>query len=215
MKKKVNNPWLQIPSEDYEGHMSAPNVMQLQMLNRIFKDVLDEYEPQSICVLGCTAGNGFEHLIGREIERVVGIDINTRDVAECRAWFIEDVPNLQLVCADLNELELSDASFDFVHAALIFEYVEVEKLILKTSRWLKAGGLMCIVLQLAGENVSAISETEYVSLRLLKPFMHLVHPDNFKEVARNRGIIEIKNSVEEVFPGKSFYVGLFEKISAQ
>jgi SAM-dependent methyltransferase len=215
LKTKINNPWLQIPSEDYEGHMSAPNVMQLQMLSRIFKETLDEFEPRTVCVLGCTAGNGFEHLIGRNTELVLGVDINSKYVAECRAWFIEDIPNLQLLCADLNELELNKSSVDFIHAALIFEYVEVEKLIRKICNWLKPGGLLCVVLQLPGENLSPVSETEFATLKLLKSFMHLVPPDKFTEFAHNNGIIEMENYVEEITSGKSFYVGVFEKISGQ
>jgi len=212
MSGKMKNPWLQIPSEDYEGHMSAPNVMQLQMLNQIFKQMLDEYEPQSICVLGCTAGNGFEHLINREIDRVVGGDINPKYVAECRAWFVEDVQNLQLICADLNELELANSTFDMIYAALVFEYVEVEKVLSKTYRWLKKNGLMCVVLQLPGENSPAVSETEFSSLKLLKPFMHLVSPESFKEMAHELGFVEIQNYEEEIIPGKSFYIGIFEKL---
>jgi ubiquinone/menaquinone biosynthesis C-methylase UbiE len=208
----MKNPWLQIPSEDYNGHMSAPNVMQLQMLDGIFKDVLDEYEPKSICILGCTAGNGFEHLINRDVDRVVGIDINPKYVAECRAWFIEDVPNLHLICADLNELELADETFDFVYAALIFEYVDVEKVLSKIAGWLKHNGLMCVVLQLASDSKPAVSETEFSSLKLLKPFMHLVSPNCFIEIAHENCLVEIRNDEEEIIPGKSFYVGVFEKL---
>jgi ubiquinone/menaquinone biosynthesis C-methylase UbiE len=212
MSDMMKNPWLQISSEEYNGHMSAPNVMQLQMLNKIFEEVLDEYEPRSICVLGCTAGNGFEHLMNREIDRVVGIDINPKYVAECRAWFVEDVPNLQLICGDLNELELAESTFDFIHAALIFEYVNLEKILSKTSRWLKKNGLMCVVLQLSNENVPIISETEFASLKLLKPIMHLISPENFKELTHEYGLVEIRNDEEEIIPGKCFYVGVFEKI---
>ncbi len=213
MAVKIPNPWLQISSEDYEGHMSAPNVMQLQMLNKIFKEVLDEFNPQSVCILGCTAGNGFEHLLDRDIERVVAIDINRKYVAECRAWFVEDVSNLQLICADLDDLELHEPEFDLIHAALIFEYVDVARLIEKISRWLKPGGLLCAVLQLPGNGVSPISETKFVSLKLLKPFIHLVSHENFIERALDNGLVEVRNSVEEVFPGKSFYYGIFEKLS--
>jgi len=59
VKSKISNPWLQIPAEDYEGHLSVPNVDQLQMLNKIFANVLNEVPPQSIAALGCTTGNKF------------------------------------------------------------------------------------------------------------------------------------------------------------
>ena len=51
-------------------------VMQLQCLDEIFERFIIEFSPRSICVLGFTAGNGFQHLVNRDFERIVGIDIN-------------------------------------------------------------------------------------------------------------------------------------------
>lgn len=62
MKPNAENPWLKINSEEYEGHMSSPGVGQQQMLNKIFADVINKSSYQSIAVLGCSTGNGLEHL---------------------------------------------------------------------------------------------------------------------------------------------------------
>ncbi|MBI5730034.1 MAG: class I SAM-dependent methyltransferase [Ignavibacteriales bacterium] len=126
MKSKTKNPWLQISAEDYEGHMSAPNVAQLQMLNKIFADVLNEFNAQSIAVLGCTTGNGFEHLVNKNIERVVGVDINPDYISICKNRFEKSLPQLELICADLNQLELQNSSLHLIHTALIL--VEPEEL---------------------------------------------------------------------------------------
>lgn len=134
MKSKTQNPWLQIPAEDYEGHMSASNVDQLQMLNKIFADVLNDFDPKTTAVLGCTTGNGFEHLINKNIERIIGVDINHEYLAICKNRFEKSLPQLELICADLNETDFPDSSFDLIHAALVFEYVEVELLLSKKSR---------------------------------------------------------------------------------
>ncbi|MCX6169772.1 MAG: class I SAM-dependent methyltransferase [Ignavibacteriales bacterium] len=211
MKGEAENPWLQIPLEDYEGHMSASNVQQLQMLDELFEEILNEFSPKSLCVLGSTAGNGFQHLIQRTIDRVVGIDINFKYTSECRAWFIQDISNLQLICADLNEIELADSVFDLIHAALIFEYVDVEKLLTKIYRWLKPSGILSVVLQLPCENSGAVSETQFQSVKVLEPFIKLVEPDEFKRKAEEQQLF-CEDEIEiELSTGKPFLKASFRK----
>jgi hypothetical protein len=59
----VKNPWLQIPACDYEAHMALPEVAQAQALSKLMASVMKEYTPQSLAVIGCTTGNGFEHKV--------------------------------------------------------------------------------------------------------------------------------------------------------
>lgn len=56
----MNNPWLQIPASDYEGHMSSPNIAQQQFLAQTFQEVLSKYDSTFIAYLECTTGNGLE-----------------------------------------------------------------------------------------------------------------------------------------------------------
>lgn len=211
MNSETKNPWLQIPVEDYEGHMSAPSVMQLQMLDEIFEGVLNEFIPRSICVLGCTAGNGFQHLVNRELDRVVGIDINREYVGECRNWFVQDVRNLQLICADLNELELINPLFDLIHAALIFEYVNVDVLLAKIASWLKPDGILSVVLQLPSDSSSPVSETPYDSVKMLIPFINLVESGLFLKKAGNSGLFLVNQSEIRLAAGKRFVKSYFKK----
>ena len=211
MNNEMKNPWLQIPVEDYEGHMSAPGVMQLQMLDEIFESVLIEFSPRSICVLGCTAGNGFQHLVNRDFERIVGIDINPEYVGECRNWFIQDVQNLQLICANLNELELVNPMFDLIHAALIFEYVDVDALLSKISSWLKPNGILSVVLQLPSDTSSPVSETPYQSVKILIPFIKLVEPEALIKKAEKSRLFLIQESEIKLATGKRFIKAYFKK----
>lgn len=211
MNSKIKNPWLQIPAEDYEGHMSASNVDQLQMLNKIFADVLNDFDPQTTAVLGCTMGNGFEHLINKNIERIIGVDINHEYLAICKNRFEKSLPQLELICADLNELEIANESFDLIHAALIFEYVEVELLLSKISCWLKPDGRLSVVLQLKSEMSEPISETPYQSLKLLNTVMKLVEPEEFREQAGKYILKETRNDKIKLQSGKSFSILLFQK----
>ncbi len=209
MKSKTKNPWLQISAEDYEGHMSAPNVAQLQMLNKIFADVLNEYQPKSIAVLGCTTGNGFEHLIDKQIDRIVGVDINHEYLAICKNRFEKSLPLLELICTDLNEASFPYSSFDLIHAALVFEYVNVDSLLLKISNWLRPNGILSVVLQLPSETSAPVSETPYQSLKLLSPVMKLIDPEEFRKIAQKYGLEEIKNYNIKLVSGKSFSVNKY------
>lgn len=214
MKVETKNPWLQIPVEDYEGHMSSPNVAQLQMLNKVLADVLNEFNHQSIAVLGCTTGNGFEHLINKNIERIVGVDINQEYLSICNNRFGRKLPQLKLICADLNEVEFPISSFDLIHAALIFEYIEVESLLSKISHWLRPNGILSVVLQLPSDTSAPVSETPYQSLKLLSPVIKLVESKEFREIIKKNGLDEIKNSKIKLQSGKSFLVVVIKKRKA-
>ena len=214
MKRKTQNPWLQIPAKDNEGHMSAPNVAQLQMINKIFADVLNEFQPKSIVVLGCTTGNGFEHLINKNIERIIGVDISHAYLAICKNRFEESLPKLELICMDLNEADFPNSSFDLIYGALVFEYVEVELLLSKISRWLRPNGILSVVLQLPSETSTPVSETPYQSLKLLSPVMKLVEHEKFKEKAKLFGLDEMKNLIIILKSGKSFLIMSFQKKKA-
>lgn len=206
------NPWQQIPSEEYEAHMSAPHVQQLQVLNEIFRKVLDQFNPTSVCIPGVTNGNGFEHLIDRELSTVLGIDVNYRYLAECRAWFAEDLPSLNLLCADIDELEMKDAQFDLIHAALIFEYLDVAKAVQKLSDWLNYGGILSVVIQLSSESSEPVSETTYESIKKLSSIINLVDVREFLYLTEKTGLKEIYSSHINLQKGKKFYVGYFKKL---
>lgn len=206
------NPWLQIPSNEYEEHMSAPHVQQLQILNEIFRKVLDQFNPRSICILGCTNGNGFEHLIGRDLETIIGVDINYRYLAECRAWFAEDLPALNLVCANIDEFEIPNSNLNLIHAALIFEYVDVKKLLTKISGWLNYGGVLSVVLQMPGDSSEPVSETEFESIKKLSSVIKLVDVKEFVYWAEKNSLNEIYSSYVHLQKGKKFFVGYFKKM---
>ena len=95
------NPWLQIPASDYEDHMSLPEVAQAQALNKLMASALKEYTPASIAVIGCTTGNGFEHIDAAHTRRVVGVDINPVYLGMLEKRFAGRIFDLELVEADV------------------------------------------------------------------------------------------------------------------
>ena len=54
----MSSPWLTLPLANYEGHMSASNVGQADLLADVFANVLEEFHPASVAVIGCAGGNG-------------------------------------------------------------------------------------------------------------------------------------------------------------
>jgi hypothetical protein len=41
----MENPWLSIPLQDYEGHMGRDNAQQLSVLSELFKRALGHLRP--------------------------------------------------------------------------------------------------------------------------------------------------------------------------
>jgi ubiquinone/menaquinone biosynthesis C-methylase UbiE len=73
-----------------------------RLSTKLFKDILNEYSPESLCVLGCTTGNGFEHIKTKTTNSVVGIDINEEYLRILKERFGEVIPEMVLICSDLN-----------------------------------------------------------------------------------------------------------------
>ncbi|OGU62582.1 MAG: hypothetical protein A2V66_06530 [Ignavibacteria bacterium RBG_13_36_8] len=210
----TKNPWLEIPASDYEAHMSSPQVGQLQMLNEIFKDTVNRLQPISLCVLGCTTGNGFEHIDWTKTKRLAAIDINQEYLNIAKERFYDDSVDIEFRCVDVNSSAIGKNEFDLVHAALFFEYVDVESVLIKIFNALVKEGILSVVLQQPDEEHSAVTKTEFTSLEKLAPIMKLVEKEEFKKAAERTGLLEIESSNLELKSIKKFYIGKFIKLSS-
>lgn len=83
----MNNPWLTIRLEDYEGHMAMPDVGQAKMLANEFGELLETYAPASVALIGCAGGNGFEEAARAGVTRLVGRHINPIYIANATARY--------------------------------------------------------------------------------------------------------------------------------
>jgi hypothetical protein len=70
----TSNPWLNIPPDDYETHMSSKNVQQYGTLSELFGEAPALCRPESVAVLGLAGGNGLERLDRNVTQRIIGID---------------------------------------------------------------------------------------------------------------------------------------------
>ena len=205
------NPWLSISASDYEGHMNSEIVGQLPVLNHIFENVLKDVPSKYLAVLGCSTGNGFEHINPQVVERVLGVDINPEYLSILQRRYGSRLPMLELICSDLNTFSYSENSFDLIYAALIFEYVDFVKILKRISNWLTTNGTLAVVLQLPSLESNMVSETPYSSLKSIEPIMHLVNPVTFSESAEKCGLKKAKEIAIPLKLGKKFLVSYYKK----
>jgi ubiquinone/menaquinone biosynthesis C-methylase UbiE len=207
----MKNPWLQIPACDYENHMGLPEVAQTQALNQLMASVLKEFTPASLAVIGCSTGNGFEHIDHAHTQRVVGVDINPAYLSILKARFAGKIPHLELIEADITEPGFQFAPVSMVLAALVFEYVNVAIALGNIVRCLASGAVLVTVLQLSSTESAPVTATRYQSLELLAPIMNLVSPSEFSCMCNKIGLQQIKTDSIPLKKGKAFFVGFYRK----
>ena len=203
------NPWLQIPADEYEGHMSQPHVDQLLFLSNIFMGSIRQFDPKNIAVLGAATGKGLEHISD---QNVTVYDINPEYLARIRAQYNRKIKNLNFVEGDLGQIDSLSGEYDLIFAGLIFEYLNPKRLLSKISTALKNNGVLLAILQLPSDKHGQISETKYKSIEQLEKIMHLVNPIELKTHAKDVGLSENQSEIIEHKSGKCFYKGTFSKI---
>ena len=159
-----NNAWYFIKPNDYDTHMSHPNVAQTQMLNKIIKEQFellpqDQRSASCVAILGITNGNGLEHVIPCGIDRIVGIDINKEFLDECRVRFPALEPKLSLYELDLMT-EITEAveilsECDLIIANLLIEHIHLENFSKIVSALPKHGQTISSVIQVNPDGVIA------------------------------------------------------------
>lgn len=203
----MKNHWLDIPLSDYEGHMVL--VGQSQMLADVFSELLNEYSPASVAVIGCAGGNGFDRITTGITNRVVGVDINPVYIEEVRKRFKHRFKILKLYTGDIQTDEIHFQPVDLVFAGLLFEHVDVNTTLKKIVSMLKQGGVLGVVLQLPASNAATVTPSPFKTLLPLSQNMQLVNPKQFKKLAEALNCKEIKSRLIELQSGKCFQVQTF------
>lgn len=205
------NPWLRVPVGDYVGHMSSPEVAQYEVLNRLLRDALWSTQARSVLVLGCTTGNGFEHVDPAVTSRVVGVDINPAYLERLVEQFPHPSFVLEVVCADLAAYAFEPEAFDLVHAALVFEYVEWSQLLPSVVSTIQPGGTLSVVVQLPSPTSPAVTQTGFTSLLGLESVFRFVEADVIVAEATVLGLRLESRRTERLESDKAFEVLLFTK----
>ncbi|HLA57484.1 MAG TPA: hypothetical protein VK622_01925 [Puia sp.] len=111
-----SNPWLYIPLEDYETHMSHHLVGQSTLINALTKKYLDEINPETVIFLGIAGANGLEHIDNQTTQSVYGIDINQDYLDTAFKRFKHRIPSLQLMKLDITQRADSIFKADLIWA---------------------------------------------------------------------------------------------------
>ena len=152
----MTNPWLDIPEADYVGHMSSPAVGQRPVLGRLLREALEIVRPDVVLVLGCSTGNGLEHVNPAVTSRVVVVDVNQQYLLRLRERFPNPTFELDVRAGDVLDLELEREAYDLVHAGLILEYVEWPVLVPRVAMALSSGGVLSVILQTRSASSPAV-----------------------------------------------------------
>jgi 2-polyprenyl-3-methyl-5-hydroxy-6-metoxy-1,4-benzoquinol methylase len=210
----MSSPWLSLPLADYEGHMSAPNVGQADLLAGVFANALKEFRPASVAVIGCAGGNGFDRIDPLEVTRVVGVDINAAYLEIASSRYSGRFRDLELRCSDIAQVHLEIEPVELVYAALVFEYVDVPSALRNLCLACLHGGHLVTLLQLPSNGVATVTPTAFTNIQTLSAALKLVDPLAFEKVAQNTGFALRHATRVTSGAGKEFAVHVFQRSSA-
>lgn len=206
----MSNPWLNVPLDDYEDHMSLPAVGQAQMIAEQLDRALERWAPTSIAVIGCAGGNGLENIVGKTVQHIVAVDVNPDYIERVRTRYAQRLQGLELVCADVQSESLTYGPVDFTYAALVFEYVGVLPALRTLRRNSRPNAGLTAVLQLPHLAMPAVSPSPYKSLGSLASAMTLVAPETLRHAAADVGFAAAHSTIIELSSGKRFCVQNFK-----
>jgi hypothetical protein len=205
----MNQPWLRVTLNDYEGHMGAFGVNQLAPLSSLFEDVLTFCQPGSVAIIGIAGGNGLDRIDPQVHKRVVGIDINPDYLDAVRKRW-PDQHWLELQHLDVSEAPPPKLSpVELVHAALLFEHTGLHPSLENCLSLLAPKGHFAAVLQLPSLLQDGVAPTGFSSMQNLKEHFSLIDPQPFIDAVASRGFALL---FEKKFPlpaGKAFWLGIF------
>lgn len=187
MSHSFANPWIALPLADYEAHMALPAVAQTGLLSEELARAVEARRPESVAVLGCAGGNGLDRLIGSSARRTVAVDINPDFVATTEARFRGRVQQLECIVADVESALRVFAPVDLIYAALLLEYVDLQRGIAFMRRHCRPGGALVVLLQLPSARIAHVTPSQYASLRTLEPIFRLVSPEELRRQAAATG----------------------------
>jgi predicted TPR repeat methyltransferase len=202
------NPWTVVPAIDYEAHMGPAGADQLAPLSQLFQEVYLSAQPDRLLFVGCSTGNGLEHVDPSITKRAVGVDVNLQYLGIARQRFFHLGPTLELYCAEIEKFRQAPGCFDLIHAALVLEYVQPEVAVRRFAEWLAPGGTCSVVVQLPG---GSAPEPVNRAMQIIAKAMHFVDPAELTRLFEEHGLAKRREKKVQVKHGKTFWLGVFGK----
>ena len=207
----MDNPWRQITEIDYIGHMNSPEVNQRPVLNTILRTELSAICPGSLLIVGCSTGNGLEHIDPHVTKRIDCIEINPMFAQRIKERFRHLHDSLTVHCADVHEFHFDHGAYNLLFASLIFEYVDWKSLLPRIAEAIAPKGYLSVVIQLRSDSTPAVTPTQYKRLLALESIFHFVEPEELVEQAKNLNLILISRATERLPSDKAFEIFRFIK----
>lgn len=178
----INSPWNNIPLTDYELHMQHESVGQANLLNLLTNKYLKKHAPENVLFLGVSGGNGLEHIDMDKVKSVCAIDINQSYLNETSQRFGGKIKQLNLVNEDIGLSNVSYIKADFIWAALIFEYVDMDRCLQFV---VNNAGLACkLVVTIQSNNgVQTVSKTGVESIKAVASIFKIIGKDDLQTKA--------------------------------
>lgn len=197
-----SNPWLHIPLEDYERHMSHHMVAQSTLLNALTKKYLDELKPETVIFLGIAGGNGLEHIDNKITKSVYGIDINSDYLDTALKRYKERIPSLKLLNLDVTRHAECICKADFIWAALILEYTGIDHVLAFCKNNLYKDGHLIVSIQ-SNNNIPSVSPTGIETVKKAGKIFFIVDPEQLLSKTAETGYKTLGKE-ENILPsGKS------------
>jgi SAM-dependent methyltransferase len=207
---RMENPWLSVPLEDYEGHMKSAGVRQLTALSDLFADAIAFCRPASIALLGIAGGNGLDHIDGKITHRVVGLDVNPSYLEAVRRRY-QSLRGLELHCIDLVDQVADLEPVALVHAALVFEHAGVGRCLDNALSIVAPGGAISVVLQLPSQIEQGVGASRFSSIENLKGHFSLIDPFWLRETLELRKFSLAFHKQRPLAAGKAFWMDIFTR----
>jgi SAM-dependent methyltransferase len=207
----MSNPWLDVTEADYDGHMNSPAVDQTRVLAELLRDTLAAVRPREVLLLGCTTGNGLEHVDPDVTVHVSAVDIHGGFLARLVERFPSPRFDLRTRCADLATAEFDPDAYDLAHAALVLEYFDWRPAMPRLARALRSGGVFSTVIQRPSTSAAAVAPSPFPTIQKLAPLFHFVEPDDLIAEAGRAGLSPVFRQTVPLPSAKQFEVLRFAK----
>lgn len=196
----MNNPWEEIELDDYENHMKLGSVYQLQAMNEMMKEQFYTYPVRTVVILGIAGGNGLEHIDKSVFEKVYGVDINKKYLAECASRYQDLQEILECVHSDLTDESLQLPTAELLVANLLIEYIGYEHF-KKVVQEVKANYVSCIIQ--INSDTAFVSDSPYIHVfDGLSKVHHQIKEDELEEAMLSIGYTKIHQADKKLPNGK-------------
>ncbi|WP_237073040.1 class I SAM-dependent methyltransferase [Prosthecochloris sp. CIB 2401] len=188
--------------------MSLPTVDQAVMTATELSRVLSQFTPESVAVIGCAGGNGFD-AIPASTKRVVGVDINHSYIARAAERYEQRIPGLEFHVADVQSDHLPFEPVELIYASLVLEYVSLPESLDNLARVCLPGGRLVTLLQQPSTTMTALTPSPYNTIQSLNKIMRLVPSSECAGYAASAGFTLESEKSLTIKSGKSFLVQVY------